>query len=107
LKAFCEQYETPKDSSTLATLAPTFASDNSSASVSIHKNLPPVNLRNLTLSLHHLLILIAAVMFATSPRSFKKTVHAEKVGVTIPNLVGVFSKVGFTHIAQSKHLNHR
>jgi hypothetical protein len=73
--------------------------------VPIHKHLPPITLRNLTLSLHHLLILIAAVLFAT-PRSFRKTVHAEKVVVTIPNVVGVFSKVGFTHTAQSKHLNH-
>ncbi len=102
MKAFCEQYGTPKDSSALAR---TFTSDSSNASVFIRKNLPPITLRNLTLSLHHLLILIAAVMFTTSPRSFRKTVHAEKVIVTIPNLVGVFSKVGFTHTAQSKHLN--
>ncbi len=96
MKVFCEQYGTPKDSSALA---PTFASDSSNASVSIHKDLAPITLRNLTLSLHHLLILIAAVMFATTPRSFRKTVHAEKFGVTIPYLVGVFSKVGFTHTA--------
>jgi hypothetical protein len=91
LKAFCEQYGTPKDSSALAR---TFTSDSSNASVSIRKNLPPITLKNLTFFLHHLLI--GAVMFATSPRSFKKTVHVERVGVTIPNLVGVFSKVGLT-----------
>ncbi len=95
MKVFCEQYGTPKDSSPLV---PMFASDNSSASVSIHKDLAPITLRNLTLSIH-LLILIATVMFATTPRSFRKTIHAEKFGVTIPYLVGVFSKVGFIHTA--------